>query len=407
MRGREILRGAVRSLWRAPVRSGLTALGVIVGVAAVLTTSSIGNGARVKIQEALARPESRTIFLIATVPRVPGRQRPLRLPFADSLRPADYHALRESVHGIAAASPRIYLPDVHVRASGKDIVSVLEGLDVEGFDTSGRRLLAGTLFGPRDLRDGASVCVLSESLAKALLGAGPYVGRKVRFNDPTFLVVGVVDDDVSGEGRTAVASADLRAYVPFTTLASRVDHTAQMTINMQANSMEEVGFVQQQIDDAIEQRRGGRKAVFRTVNAAASIKSYADGSTIVTRMLAVLGAVALLVGGIGIMNVMLFSVNERTREIGLRMAIGTRARYILAQFLSEALALSFMGGSLGVVLGCAVTWVVGEALGWPTRVTAVSIVVALFCSIVVGAAFGYTPARRAAWLAPVEALRAD
>jgi ABC-type antimicrobial peptide transport system permease subunit len=165
--------------------------------------------------------------------------------------------------------------------------------------------------------------------------------------------------------------------------------------------------VQQRVSDTIEQKRGTRKAAFITNSALESIKTYADGAVTAARLIAIIGAVSLVVGGIGITNIMLISVTERTREIGIRLALGTYSRNILTQFLTEALALSVFGGMLGVVLGWGASWLVGHANGWPTTVTLKSVLVALTYSLGVGILFGFQPARRASQMKPIDALRGD
>jgi putative ABC transport system permease protein len=157
----------------------------------------------------------------------------------------------------------------------------------------------------------------------------------------------------------------------------------------------------------METRRSGRKANFRSGRALEAIRAYADGSLTVARLLAAVGAISLVIGGIGIMNIMLVGVTERTREIGIRMAIGTRGTDILRQFMLEAVALSVLGGLAGVLVGCAVSWSITWLNQWPTQVTVGSVALALLFSTGIGVVFGYQPARRAASLVPVEALRTE
>jgi putative ABC transport system permease protein len=399
-----ILYAAILSLQRASIRSALTALGVIVGVAAVVTTTSIGNGARSEIQETLSKPESRTISLGAIIP--PHLRRAgAKLALADSLKRGDYDAIRHEIDNVSAVSPRIYVSAARAQANGRATDITLEGVDVEGFATVPRQLLDGAFFNDFDVRQAANVCVISESLARMLYPAEQQTNRAIRINDARFTVIGVVDDVPNLY--PMFRAADLHVYVPFTSLLRRLDSTAQMSISVQASDIEYVGVVQQRIGDVMEQRRSGRKALFLTNNAFDSIKTYADGSRTVSRLLAAVGIIALIVGGIGIMNIMLASVRERTREIGIRMAIGTRSRDIRAQFLTEAIVLSLLGGGLGIAIGWAASWFVTRLNDWPTDVTTSSIVVALLCSAGIGVFFGYHPARRAALLHPVEALRTE
>ncbi len=319
---------ALRSLQRAPVRSSLTSLGVIVGVAAVVATSSIGNGARVKIEETLLRPESRTISLNATQPPSRFRRPGAKLAPNDALKPTDYYALRADLQNVSAITPRIYLSTGKAQTNGRSADIIIEGIDVGGFQTATRKVLEGDLFTSLDVQRAANVCVISQTLSRILFPEPPRIGRPIKLNTTTFQVIGIVDD-VTQEIPNPMAVADLHVYMPFTSLLRRIDSTPSMSIAVQVRDIEGVQAVQRQLSDLIEQRRAGRKADFRTNTAFDSIKTYADGSLTVARLLAAVGAIALIVGGIGIMNIMLVSVTERTREIGVRMAIGTRGRDIL------------------------------------------------------------------------------
>jgi len=304
---------AFRSLRREPVRSGLTCLGIIVGVAAVVVTAGIGAGARVRIQEAFERPETRTILLSAVSPPKKGRVARSTVPPGQGLQVEDYVAIR-AIEGISASSPRIYRFATQAHATGRASDVLLEGLDVEGFGIFSHRLLRGALFNPFDVKNANNVTVISESLARLLYPGREALGQPLLIDGSAFSVLGIVDD-LPDSASSLFGATDLHAYVPFTSLLRRIDGKAQMFIAVQANTVEEVEQVQLRISDVMEERRHGRKSMFVTRNSFDSIKSYADGSLTVARLLAAVGAVALIVGGIGIMNIMLVSVTERTREI--------------------------------------------------------------------------------------------
>lgn len=399
-----VLGSAVRSLKRAPVRSGLTALGVIVGVGAVVATASIGNGARVEIQKVLTKPESRTIYLNAVLPPSERRRLGTKSPPSEGLQTGDYEAIWKLVTGISAASPRIYIAGASARTSILAKEVLLEGIGADGFTILSRRLLSGAAFSRLDVSRASNVCVISESLAREL-GGDRAIHRPIRINDAQFTVVGIVDDVPNTN--PLFSSADFHVYVPFTSLQRRIDASASMAISVQSADIEHVGDVQQQISDTMEQRRSGRKTLFVVRNALDSIKTYAEGSLIVARLLAVVGAISLVVGGIGIMNILLVSVTERTREIGVRLAIGTRHRAILGQFMAEAVLLSVLGGAIGIACGWAASLLITKWNDWPTATSGGSILAAVCCSVLVGVSSGYYPARRAALLSPVESLRVD
>jgi putative ABC transport system permease protein len=396
---------ALRSLRRSPVRSALTALGVIMGVSAVVATLNIGAGARASIEKSLLRPEARLISLMAIAPPTEGPSAEV-LAKQDRLRPDDYEVVQHSVQNLTAATPQIYLANVRVRINGRYIESGVEGLDVGGFEIASRRLISGTLFTAGDVQQTANVCVVSETFAKETRLGRAIVGRSVRIDGIPFIVLGVVDDLVF-EDVSRPNFKDLHLYMPFTSVLRRLSREAEMSIIVQARDIRDVASVRQQLADTMEVNRGGRKGIFYIANPTEAIRAYSAGAETMARLLAAIGAISLIVGGVGIMNIMLVSVAERTREIGIRLAVGTRSADILVQFLIEAAALSVLGGAVGVVLGVVACWLMAYLNAWSIDVTFTSISLALICSLLVGILFGLHPARRAALLDPVDALRSD
>ncbi len=405
MNGRSVLKSAISSLTRAPIRSVLTTVGVVVGVAAVVVTASIGNGAKSRVLEVLAKPEARAIYVRALAPPAERRRWSGGIPRAQRIDVDDYHALRRQVRGVAAATPQGVILNAKAQSNGRTSDAIVEGVDVDAFVVMTRKLEVGSSFNPLDVRSASSVCMISESLARFLFSDGPAVSRPIRINGVPFLTIGVVQD-VPIQIQLA-RPADLRIYIPYTSLLRRLDPSVEISVIVQAIDVEHVPIVQSGIADVMEQRRSGRKTLFTTTNAFDALKTYSDSSLIMARLIAALGTVSLIVGGLGIMNIMLMSVTERAREIGIRLAIGTRSCHVLAQILTESIVLSLSGGVLGVACGWAVAWFLAQANGWPMSVTAVSITTALLCSVAVGAFFGYHPARNAAALNPVEALRLE
>jgi putative ABC transport system permease protein len=399
-----ILGEAARTLKRTPARSGLTALGIVVGVAAIITTDSIGRGAKVSIEKTLEQPETRVIYLGTTL--VDSRQNGGRTRYSasssDGLTASDYYAIRRSVDHISAATPKIYRAATNVQANGHSADAIFEGVDVDAFVTQPVRLLEGTLFNSQDVQRAANVCLVSEFLAEILFGETKRIGRLIRIGSTSFTILGVVSN--RPPPNLPLETQDLHLYVPFTSALRRVDRSAKLSVNVQATDIASIRLVQQRITDLMEQRRSGRRTQFLIRSPFDSIKTYAEGSLAVARLLAAFGAISLIVGGIGIMNIMLVSVAERTREIGIRMALGTRGRHVLMQFVIEAVALSLMGGGLGVTLGWIASELITGLYDWPTSFTISSVLIALCCSLAVGVLFGYSPARRAAYLRPVEAL---
>ncbi|MEJ0038615.1 MAG: ABC transporter permease [Gammaproteobacteria bacterium] len=402
---------ALGSMRKTPARTVLTALGIVIGVAAVIATISIGEGAQVRVQESLSRPESRVVYLAAVVPRNRWRTGAEKLKQNDRLSVKDYFALKASLGHTSAVSPSIYVPVAHVEALGRATDAILEGLDVGGFKLGGygtrpRTVVVGSVFSDSDVRKRATVCVITLSLANELYPFVTALNRVITVQGVPFAIVGILDDEDFGNPLIPNAR-DFHIFVPYTSLAARLDRLADMTIRAQAEDVEHVDFLKNSMSDLIERRRAGREAEFRIISAADSIQAYSEGSRAIARLLAAVAAVSLIVGGVGIMNIMLVSVVERTREIGVRMAIGTRCKDVLRQFLLEATVLGFLGSSVGLAVGVAATAFVAWLNDWPVRVTLPSMATALFCGVVVSICFGYRPAYRAASLLPIQALRAE
>lgn len=404
MRLLAIISSAVRSLARAPIRSALTALGVVMGVAAVVSTLTIGGGARARVQETLSKPESRTVYISAMPPpSTNGRAAP-RLSSADKLHPDDYYAIRNSISNISGASPHVYSSNARVQTNGRFAEASLEGIDTDDLASGSRRFLKGTNFSVPDVRQAANVCILNESLANLLFPEGVRADSTIRLNQRPFAVIGVVADIALA---IPAPTEDLHVYLPFTTLLRRVDAAAYMVIALQARDPEQISSLIQRVRELMEKRRGGRKADFQTSYSFELVKTYAEGSLAVARLLSAVGAISLVVGGVGIMNIMLMSVAQRTREIGVRLALGTRRNDVLAQLLFEAVSLSLFGGIFGIVAGCTASWLVASLYGWPVAITPSAILIALVCSISVGIFFGMHPARQAAVMNPADALRVE
>jgi putative ABC transport system permease protein len=374
-------------------------------VAAVIATAGIGSGAREKIQNALERPETRVVTLGIFTPRNAGQSTRHGFSTKERLEPADYYAIQSSI-GEAIATPRVYVPTIHVTAGGKFADAVLEGLDSRGFTIFSSKLLDGEFFDELAVRRALNVCVISRSLASRLFPQKNPIGQTIAISGSAFFISGIVEDALTSQ-LSAFTGFDYHVYTPFTSLLRRIDRSAQMSIVVQVPDVAGVGRIQSAMSDVMEQRRRGRTATFLTTNAFESVKAYADGSIAVGRLLAIVGAIALIIGGIGIMNIMIVSVTERTREIGIRLALGTRRADLLLQFLAESVILSMLGGLFGTIVGTAAAKITTYLNDWPTHVSGSALVGALLSSAAVGLFFGYQPAKKAAELVPVCALRAE
>ncbi|HEU4626228.1 MAG TPA: ABC transporter permease [Steroidobacteraceae bacterium] len=401
------LKTALRNLRRATLRSALTALGIIIGVAAVIAVVSVGNGARANVEKTLSNLESNQLE-ISGDPKPGQWRRGLRwgLPAGDGLRLADYDAIRRDIRGLSATTVRLYgylnraAPTNQPRANAY-------GVDVQGLRVLGRVLIAGTTFGENDVRTAASVCVIPKYLAEAIFGTTDVVGRIVQIADTPFTVIGVMEDEARFRERQQGEPGDITAFVPYTSFLSRLDREAKITIVLRAEDPKELSRIQLEVSDLLERRRGDRVADFVTGNISEVVRRQTDASQTLTILLGSIGGISLLVGGIGIMNIMLVSVTERTREIGIRLALGTRTRDVMGQFVMEAVTLSACGGLIGVLGGVGVAHAIAYVSNWPTLITPSSIIAALLCSAVIGVFFGFYPAKRAAELDPIQALRAE
>ena len=400
-------RVALTNLQRTNLRSALTALGIIIGVAAVIAVVSVGNGARANVEKTLSSLESNQLE-VSGDPKPGQWRRGLRwgLPAGDGLTIADYDAIRGEIRGLSATTVRLYgylnraAPTNQPRANAY-------GVDVQGLRVLGRVLTAGTMFGDNDMRTAANVCVIPVFLAQAIFGTTDVVGRTIQIADTPFMVIGVMEDEARFRERQQGEPGDITAYVPYTSFQKRLDREAKITIVLRAEDPKELSRIQLDVSDLLERRRGGRIADFVTGNISEVVRRQTDASQTLTILLGSIGGISLLVGGIGIMNIMLVSVTERTREIGIRVALGTRSRDVMRQFVLEAVMLSACGGVLGVLAGVGVAHAIAYVSNWPTLITPSSIVLALLCSAVIGIFFGYYPAKRAADLDPIQALRAE
>jgi putative ABC transport system permease protein len=401
------LKVALRNLQRTSLRSALTALGIIIGVAAVVAVVSVGNGARAIVEKTLANIESNQLQ-VSGDPRRGEWQRGRRwgLPPGDGLTISDYQAIRQEIRGIAAATVRVY--GVLSRTTSNDGLRInAQGVDVNGFRVLARALTLGTGFGENDVRTAASVGVIPQFLAQALFGDADPLGRFVRIADTSFMIVGVMEDDPRYHERGPSDPGDTTVYIPYTSFLRRLDREARVLILLRAEDPAQLGRMQLEVSDLLERRRGSRIADFVTGNVSEVVRRQTDASRTLTILLGSIGGISLVVGGIGIMNIMLVSVTERTREIGIRMALGTRSRDVMVQFVIEAVLLSACGGAVGVLAGVGVAILIAHVSNWPTLITPSSILLAFLCSSVIGVFFGYYPAQRAAELDPIQALRAE
>jgi putative ABC transport system permease protein len=398
------LKLAWRALARNPLRASLTMLGVVIGVAAVVATLAIGQGARASVQSQIASLGSNVIMLFPGTGPGHGGSR--------GAQGSSSSMTVEDCEAMARECPSVDRVAWSVRAGGQVIYgnnnwqTGLIGTTPDFFIIREWAIDQGTTFTDADVRNSARVVVLGATVVENLFGTENPIGQTIRIRNLPFRVVGVL----ARKGSSAMGSdQDDTIILPGTTVQKKF--TSSTTINfvyISAKSAAEINPAIEEISSLLRQRhriRPGQDDDFFIRNQAEFANAAEETSRTMTLLLSSIAAVSLLVGGIGIMNIMLVSVTERTREIGIRMAVGARGRDILSQFLVESAFLSLLGGALGILLGVGVSVLISNVAKWPTSVSPSSIALAFGFSAAVGIFFGFYPARKAADQDPIDALR--
>lgn len=395
---------AVKALRRNALRTALTALGMIIGVAAVIVMVAIGTGARQSIESQIRSAGSNVVMVNAGS----GGFGPVRQGSGavTTLTEADAEAIRREVPGIRYVSPGLSTR-IQAIAETTNWNTTVQGAGEELPAIRSWPIQFGSFFTADDVRRSAKVAVLGSTSRDQLFGvdADP-VGQTVRIKNQPFRVIGVL----TSKGQAAMGpDQDDTIIVPFTTMQKRLQGVQHLTgITLGAEDGADLQQVSTQIASLLRMRHRiepGAEDDFAVRTQAEIATMLTSTTNTMTYLLASIAAVSLIVGGIGVMNIMLVSVTERTREIGLRLSIGARDLDVLMQFLVEAIVLSLAGGTAGVLLGLAASYGVTELLQWPTVVTSNSILLSFGVAAATGVFFGFYPARKAASLDPIEALR--
>ena len=397
----ETVRLALSSIRRNVLRSILTLLGIVIGVAAVIAMITIGSGTTEKVKSDISKLGSNLLVVRAGGNSGSGGPRVQ----AKELKDSDVAAIAARLpqaRAVSAASQKI------VRVIfGTDSLSVsVTGSDTGYFEARDWAVSLGRAFTDQEVRGGAGVCLLGESVRREFFGAGDPSGQAVRVGRMSCQVIGVLETKgFSGFGQ----DQDMTVLMPLTTFQRRIAGNRDVeTIYIAGTDATPMAELQEKVEETLRETRrvpSDREDDFTVRDMTQVAEAMASATTVMTGMLGALAGVSLLVGGIGIMNIMLVSVTERTREIGIRLAIGAQERDILVQFLVEATVLSLIGGLVGIGLGLALAGIAATSMTIPFAPSLPVIALAVGFSGIIGMAFGFFPALRAARLDPIEALR--
>ena len=394
---------AARALRRNTLRTLLTMLGIIFGVGAVIAMVSLGNGARAQLEASISALGQNVVTVFSGAMSRGG----FRGGFgsAGTLTVEDYEAIRREVPGVNGASPEVR-NFAQLAAGNQNINSEIRGVGAEYLDIRSWPCSLGENFIESDVRNGHKVALIGKTTAEILFADEEPVGQIVRVKNAPFRIVGLLaskGSDMWGRDQDDVL------LVPYTSAMRRLTgDTTFRSLMLQAASAQILTTLTNQVTDLLRQRHrimGGREDDF-TVRTQQETLELFDAQARTTReLLFYVALISLIVGGIGVLNIMLVSVTERTREIGVRLAVGARSRDILLQFLTEAVTLSIAGGALGIFFGVACSRLVTKQLGWATLTSAGSIILAFGVSAAIGIFFGFYPSLKASRLDPIDALR--
>jgi putative ABC transport system permease protein len=398
-----VLRMAVRSISKNAMRTALTMLGIVIGVAAVIVMVAIGHGAQLQINRQISSLGTNVIVVTAGSSNAGGASQGAQS--LNRLTVADVDALKRNATLLTGVSPLI-LTRIQVIAGSANWRVDLNGVSTDFFTIRDWTTTSGVPFTDDDLRAKRAVVVLGATVAKVLFPDGNAVGQEIRLERTPFTVGGVL----APKGQTPMGSdQDDVVIVPYTTAQARLDgFTAIGPILASARSPASLTSAQEEIRMILRDAHGippGGTDDFTVRDQTQIAQTATRTSSIMASLLAAIASISLLVGGIGIMNIMLVSVTERTREIGIRMAIGARGVDVMLQFLVESIVMCLLGGLAGLAAGVGGAALVGRLTGWPIDTPVSAIFLALGFSAAVGIFFGFYPARKAAALDPIQALR--
>jgi len=399
---------ALRALQVNRTRSALTMLGIIIGVAAVIAMVAVGSGATARIQEQIQSIGSNLIIVLPGSISSNGVR--LGSGAVVTLTEDDAKAIAAECPSVAAVAPMVR-GGVQVVYGNNNWATTAQGVTPDYMTIRDYSMMSGEFFTDQDVDAAAKTAVLGETVAENLFGANDPTGQVVIIKNVPFTVAGVLTpkgQSPSGQDQDDIILLPISTAKEKVLGANKANAKAVGSLMVQAIGPQAMDQAQQEMEALLRERHrilSGLDDDFTIRNLTEVFAAQETSAQVMSILLGAIASVSLIVGGIGIMNIMLVSVTERTREIGLRQAVGAKTRDILSQFLVEAVTLSLLGGIIGIVVGLVASWLISYFAQWSTVVSLLSIMMAFVFSALVGVFFGYYPARKAAFLDPIEALR--
>jgi len=396
----DLFKMAIRSLISHKLRTFLTALGIIIGVASVISMISIGEGARKQTLNTISKFGTNIITI------KPGnkKSRHVSTGKVDTLTLKDATFIEQNIPLITGVAAQVYR-SAQLKFGNKNTNTTVRGTGKNYRRLANFEMRKGRYFNQQEINVAKRVCILGATVVKNLFAEANPLGETIKVDGKNFMVIGMTEP----KGALSWFDPDDQIFIPVTTAQRRVFGINHIqSIDVQASKIENLEHIKEDITQVLRIRHNiadGKENDFYVQNSSQWLNSWGDAAKTFTYLLGGIAAISLMVGGIGIMNIMLVSVTERTREIGIRKAIGAKKKEILEQFLIESVLISFLGGGAGVLLGMGISEIVSDIGEWETIVSTQSILLAFGFSVGIGIFFGFYPANKAANMNPIEALR--
>lgn len=396
----QVIKIAFRGILANKLRTSLTMLGIIIGVGAIIAMLSLGEGAKRQVVESISRFGTNLLRVRPGAARL-GH---VRTGAVETLTISDAEAIKKEIPGIRSVSPSV-ANSTQVKYANKNATTLVTGTTPDYTEINNFPVAEGRFFDETDIKLMKRVAVIGTTVKDDLFGDGPAIGEEIKIEGQTFAIIGTM----ATKGQTSWFDPDDQVFIPISTSQKRIFYQDSVNdINVQVEDVEDIPVVKEAIDKLLRARHrlpDGVESDFSIRDFTEIIKTMQQTSQTFTILLSGIAAVSLLVGGIGVMNIMLVSVTERTREIGIRMAVGARRSDILRQFLIEALVITVSGGLIGIGVGVSIAYSISNFGDWETIITPFSVALGFIFSAAIGLIFGIYPARKASLMDPIEALR--